>query len=209
MVTSLVEVLQKNMLLSQITYRAEILESVSLHLNHRGVILLDDSFETILMDENAKRLLSSLRHKEKQTPRELPGSCIPEEIYYHCERLKQSDMEREPVCRHRFFLEVDQAGDHLSVLVRSIKRRNRPLVFLVCLEGADPLEPIKQKLNESELTRREREVAFLICKGLKNNQISDRLCISAHTVENHLRSIYWKLGVCNRTSLIHKVMALS
>jgi DNA-binding NarL/FixJ family response regulator len=52
------------------------------------------------------------------------------------------------------------------------------------------------------VTAREREVIGLICKGLKNREISERLHISEVTVSHHLTSIFRKLEVSDRISLI-------
>lgn len=52
------------------------------------------------------------------------------------------------------------------------------------------------------VTAREREVIELICKGLKNREISDQLHISEATVSHHLTSIFRKLEVEDRISLI-------
>ncbi|MFW5942092.1 MAG: response regulator [Chloroflexota bacterium] len=51
-----------------------------------------------------------------------------------------------------------------------------------------------------DLTEREEEVLQLLVYGLSNNEIGERLDISPHTVKNHLRSIYTKLGVSTRTA---------
>lgn len=52
------------------------------------------------------------------------------------------------------------------------------------------------------LTGREREVVALICEGLKNKQVAERLFISEATVHHHLTSIYDKLGVSGRFKLM-------
>jgi len=54
----------------------------------------------------------------------------------------------------------------------------------------------------ASLTPREREVIDLICQGLRNKEVSDRLHISLATVSHHLTSVYSKLGVSDRTSLV-------
>ena len=51
------------------------------------------------------------------------------------------------------------------------------------------------------LTRREREIATLAAKGLTNRQIAERLVISVRTVDNHLHSVFGKLGVAHRDEL--------
>jgi NarL family two-component system response regulator LiaR len=54
-------------------------------------------------------------------------------------------------------------------------------------------------LITEKLTGREIEVLRLLAKGLSNTDISDRLCLSAGTVRNHISSILAKLNVSDRT----------
>ena len=53
----------------------------------------------------------------------------------------------------------------------------------------------------ASLTDREREIVRLVCEGLKNKQIADKLFISDATVRNHLTSILSKLEVSDRFEL--------
>ena len=53
----------------------------------------------------------------------------------------------------------------------------------------------------ASLTDREREIVSLVCQGLKNKQIADKLFISDATVRNHLTSILSKLEVSDRFEL--------
>lgn len=57
------------------------------------------------------------------------------------------------------------------------------------------------------LTERETQVVEMLGAGLCNASIAGRLSISPRTVENHLRSIYGKLGVNSRTQLLSVLMA--
>jgi len=52
-----------------------------------------------------------------------------------------------------------------------------------------------------ELTRREREVAILVARGLTNRQISTRLGISERTAGNHVAKILRKLGLSSRAQI--------
>lgn len=51
---------------------------------------------------------------------------------------------------------------------------------------------------EQPLSKREREVAELVAKGLTNRRISEELYISKRTVDNHVRNILAKLGLDSR-----------
>ncbi len=56
--------------------------------------------------------------------------------------------------------------------------------------------------GRNKLTRREREVAELICDGLSNKDIARVLVISMPTVKAHVHSILAKLNLNRRTDLI-------
>ncbi len=64
---------------------------------------------------------------------------------------------------------------------------------------AGKLDPEAAKV--ASLTDREREIISLVCEGLKNKQIGERLFISDMTVRNHLTSILSKLDLSDRFEL--------
>lgn len=53
-----------------------------------------------------------------------------------------------------------------------------------------------------DLTQREREVLGLLCEGLSDKEIAERLDLSHSTVRNGLSSIYRKLGVPRRNAAV-------
>jgi DNA-binding CsgD family transcriptional regulator len=60
------------------------------------------------------------------------------------------------------------------------------------LDAAEPPTP---------LTRREREVAELVAKGLTSREIGERLYLSERTVQNHVQHILTKLNLSNRSQI--------
>ncbi|MBB3606289.1 DNA-binding NarL/FixJ family response regulator [Mycolicibacterium sp. BK556] len=52
------------------------------------------------------------------------------------------------------------------------------------------------------LTQRESEILSFVVTGLSNRGIASKLVIGDETVKSHLRSIYRKLGVSDRTSAV-------
>jgi DNA-binding CsgD family transcriptional regulator/tetratricopeptide (TPR) repeat protein len=56
-----------------------------------------------------------------------------------------------------------------------------------------------------ELTETEEKVATLVAQGLSNPQIAERLFISRHTAETHLKHIFRKLGLSSRAELAARV----
>ena len=83
-----------------------------------------------------------------------------------------------------------------------------PTVGEVMLEARDrrlavrygiPISEGAQNDQEEVLSKREREVLALLADGSSNSEIAKELFISEVTVKVHLRHIYKKLGVRNRT----------
>jgi len=62
-------------------------------------------------------------------------------------------------------------------------------------ESADEVQP---------LTEREAQLLRLVNEGLSNQTLADQLSISLPTVKWHLRNLYGKLGVRNRSAALAK-----
>jgi DNA-binding CsgD family transcriptional regulator len=52
-----------------------------------------------------------------------------------------------------------------------------------------------------QLSSAERRVALLVSKGLTNIQVAEHLFVSRHTVDTHLRNIFYKLKINRRVEL--------
>jgi two-component system, NarL family, nitrate/nitrite response regulator NarL len=98
-----------------------------------------------------------------------------------------------------------------EVLIRAIEKvhagevwLDRSLTASVLSEmshAAESKAPDPDAGRIASLTGREREILTLVCEGLKNKQIGERLFISEATVRNHLTSILSKLGLSDRFEL--------
>ncbi|HMU14610.1 MAG TPA: response regulator transcription factor [Flavobacteriales bacterium] len=60
--------------------------------------------------------------------------------------------------------------------------------------------------EEYNLTQRERDVLGLLVKGLSYKMIADRIGISFHTVDSHIRKIYDKLHVSGMAEAVSKAV---
>jgi DNA-binding CsgD family transcriptional regulator len=73
---------------------------------------------------------------------------------------------------------------------------------LEMIPSARPLTPRKAaKAQFGGLTRREREVAAVVARGLSNQEIADELVVSSKTVEAHVTRILSKLGFSSRAQI--------
>jgi two-component system, NarL family, nitrate/nitrite response regulator NarL len=57
------------------------------------------------------------------------------------------------------------------------------------------------------LTQREQEVLHLVAEGMRNEEISQKLNLTEHTVRNYLCRIFEKLGVSSRVELVLYALA--
>jgi len=71
------------------------------------------------------------------------------------------------------------------------------------------IKPLEKEEKWVELTPREQEILRQLVKGLTNKEISTTTNLAVDTVKTHLRNIYQKLQVKNRTQAISLAMKLS
>ena len=65
--------------------------------------------------------------------------------------------------------------------------------------------PDALETTDSPLTARETQIASMAAIGYANQEIADRLFITTHTVEYHLKKVFRKLGIVSRRQLRNKV----
>jgi DNA-binding CsgD family transcriptional regulator len=94
-------------------------------------------------------------------------------------------------------------------------------VHASCLRGADgnpgptalTIEPAKSAqiapiiVEAYGLTPREQEITRGVSRGLSNQEIAADLFLSPHTVRDHLKAIFAKVGVASRGELVAKLFA--
>ncbi|HEX4778596.1 MAG TPA: LuxR C-terminal-related transcriptional regulator [Acidimicrobiia bacterium] len=87
---------------------------------------------------------------------------------------------------------------HASVLTRV----DGPEQVAVVIEPASPADLGSFVLDAVGLTARERAVAELVLRGDSTRQIVNELRISPHTVQDHLKRVFAKVGVSSRRELV-------
>ncbi len=117
----------------------------------------------------------------------------------------------------QYFFEMLRAGASGYVpkraapdeLVSAIRAAGRGEVFLYPSLAGRLVKDYLQRgpagegeAQNDDLTPREQEVLTLIAEGYSNNEIADRLVISAKTVDRHRENIMRKLNLHNRVELV-------
>jgi DNA-binding NarL/FixJ family response regulator len=94
-------------------------------------------------------------------------------------------------------------------------------VHASCLHGPDgtpgltalTIEPAKSAqiapiiVEAYGLTTREQEITRAVARGLSNPEIAEELYLSPHTVRDHLKAVFAKVGVGSRGELVAKLFA--
>lgn len=120
------------------------------------------------------------------------------EIYQRCLRLGVSGMVLKEISAETLFKAIEKVYEGELWYDRSIMGQTiRQLVN----EKNSPAQKNESDVIAS-LSERERQVVDLICVGLKNKTIADRLFITETTVRHHLTSIFSKLEVTSRLELV-------
>jgi DNA-binding CsgD family transcriptional regulator len=128
---------------------------------------------------------------------------------------------RVPFEAHAYAAKVRAAArDGGQPLPRTRLRTRTGLWLLVhssILQGTEHLalviEPAKASdvapliVEAYELTQREVEVTRLVARGLGTSQIAGELFLSAHTVRDHIKAVFEKVGVSSRGELVARVFA--
>jgi len=100
----------------------------------------------------------------------------------------------------------DAAKEELVKAVRAAAKGESLISTSVARKLIEEIsEPAGKRKKEEEhegLSQRELDVIKLMARGYNNRQIADILFISEHTVKVHIRNIFRKIGVTDRTNAV-------
>jgi DNA-binding CsgD family transcriptional regulator len=164
-----------------------------------GVLLLDDRGRVVSATREALEWLDELE------PELLMSDVGDVQVPFHA---------------HGFAMRVRAAHEDSAQQIRS-RLRTRRGVWLIMhgavLEGTSQvaliLEPAKSAdiapliVEAYGLTGRELDVTRAIARGLSTSEIAAELYLSPHTVRDHVKGLFEKVGVSSRGELVHRVFA--
>jgi len=91
------------------------------------------------------------------------------------------------------YLFKDASKDQIVRTIREVYSGEEQLPSVVA-------QRLAERLQRQNLTPREIEILQCLVKGRSNKEIAGHLCISEETVKSHLKTLFSKLGVQDRTA---------
>jgi DNA-binding CsgD family transcriptional regulator len=180
-------------------------------------IILRWNLKPIYQNPAAREFFAVWEKGPEEAKRTNANSAVPVEIVDQCRVLKQRCVDAQSQIRsgrQTEFTEeqVQHPGSpnlRATIQLTQIKSASvaRPHFLIACEDlrrnGVAFRRPQLFSLPAfARLTRREREVAQLACKGQSNKEIAENACLSLQTVKKHLHSVFRKLQVPSRTRLV-------
>jgi DNA-binding CsgD family transcriptional regulator len=168
------------------------------------VVILDPAGQPVFINELARALLSTTSSRRKATPANRYN--LPDRVWPACQSL-QASLQSDPSApmRHVEHMQIPD-GDLVNADITLVKCRAGGPRFLVRLQRETSAATRGRRLEQLGLSRRQLAVAQLLLEGRSNPQIAAALHISVRTVENHLRDVYAKASVHNRTAFVTAAM---
>jgi DNA-binding CsgD family transcriptional regulator len=182
-----------------------------------GLIILNDSMETVYMNKWAKDFCKNLAKPPNgdRKPRNGEDSypSIPYLLTEDCnhlrEQMKHNSFSITPLPISRI-LKLSGYGKYslCSQILSKEMSMGGQVFYMVKIDELTRQVTLNTGALERDfgLTKREIDILVNIFNGLKNAEIAERLFISEITVKEHLQHIFEKIDVSSRTALIRKTV---
>ena len=103
------------------------------------------------------------------------------------------------------YLLKDSSPEKIISSIKEVLAGGAPMNMKIAHKVLELFSQFKKKKSDYGLTEREKEILQHIVEGLTKQQIADKLFLSFHTVNTHIKNIYLKLHVNSISSAVSKV----
>jgi len=161
--------------------------------DHLGIMILNNNFEHVYSNQIAAKYFKISANK-------FVAGNVGKKLTRQCEKLKNNFFSQK---KNNSITNQEQLDSRYNIEIRHNENGN--IYFLITIKTPNIDELIYTRGTKMGLTSRELEISFLTSKGMTNEQLSNELNITVRTVETHLRTIYKKVNVHNRSALINRL----
>jgi DNA-binding NarL/FixJ family response regulator len=104
------------------------------------------------------------------------------------------------------YLLKDMSSDKIITSISEVMNGGAPMNSYIAKKVLNMFRDQNVKSNGYDLSEREKEILKLLIEGLSKKQIAEKIFLSYHTVDSHIRNIYVKLEVHTRGSAVSKAI---
>ena len=104
------------------------------------------------------------------------------------------------------YLLKDLSSDSIANSISEVVNGGAPMNSHIAKKVLNMFRDQNIKSEGYDLSEREKEILSHLIEGLSKKQIADKIFLSHHTVDSHIRNIYAKLEVHSRSSAISKAI---
>jgi DNA-binding CsgD family transcriptional regulator len=164
-----------------------------------GLLVLDDDWEVESLTPGVEQWLAELPDGDWEQREKLPAAVLAV-----AGRALRSAEQPDAPGEIAFARVLARSGRWIVLHGASLVSDGRRRVAVI-VEPAHPARIAPLLMAAYGLTEREQEVTRLVLQGEPTKRIAERLFLSPHTVQEHLKKIFEKTGVRSRRDLVGKV----
>lgn len=119
----------------------------------------------------------------------------------------ENDMIFRAICAGASgYLLKSESTDRIISALQEVLNGGAPMNAQIAAKVVDMFSRLAAPKGDYGLTNREREILQCLVEGLSKKQIADKLFLSFHTIDMHMRGIYTKLQVHSRSGAVAKAL---
>ena len=104
------------------------------------------------------------------------------------------------------YLLKNSSGDKIIEAIHDVQKGGSPINAQIARKVLTTFTALNSPSPDYKLTNREREILQHMIDGLTKKEIGEKLFLSHHTIDTHVRRIYNKLHVNKRSSAVSKAL---
>jgi len=104
------------------------------------------------------------------------------------------------------YLLKDMSSEKIVTSINEVMNGGAPMNLHIAKKVLTMFRDQNVKSDGYDLSERENEILSLLVEGLSKKQIAEKIFLSHHTVDSHIRNIYVKLEVHTRGSAVSKAI---
>jgi DNA-binding CsgD family transcriptional regulator len=166
-----------------------------------GVLILDDNLRLRAQTASAKHWLQAMAPAGSMSSPPM----LPPAVSAVAARLLGQEAGVDPRRAARLRLRLGTRG---WAVVHAARLEGEAAGIAVTIEQAHAREVLDLLCQAWGLSPREQALLELVIAGQDTGQIARQLCISPHTVQDHLKAIFDKVGVRSRRELVGGLVAI-